>query len=162
MLGTHMEGGCIVEGQRECCHYAAEHHDEGDHAQHREALQLEGVALIEAFQLIVLKAQRVERAAARRLDGMVHVAAVAAAAPSAAASSCLGVPSSRAAMETERETVRKREREGEKGRERVSEFVSSSVLFGLLLGFAGCAGDLEALHVRLSKNVLAFFVARNH
>lgn len=103
VLCTHMKGGCIVESQRECCHYAAEHHDEGDDAQHREALQLEGVALVEAFQLIVLKAQRVERAAARRLDGMVHAAAVAAAAPSAAASSCLGVPSSRAVIETQRE-----------------------------------------------------------
>lgn len=54
-----MEGSRIVEGQREGRHYAAEHHDERDNAQHREALQLEGVSLIEAFQLIVLEAQRI-------------------------------------------------------------------------------------------------------
>lgn len=70
----YLEGGCIIEGQRQGRHDAAENDDEGHHAQHREALQLEGVPLVEAFQLVVLEPQRVERAAARRFHGMVHAA----------------------------------------------------------------------------------------
>jgi len=67
-----VKGGRIIEGQREGRHHPAEDEYQGHHSQHREALQLERVPLVEAFQLVVLEAQRVERAAARRLHGMIH------------------------------------------------------------------------------------------
>lgn len=132
-----MKGSRIVEGKREGRHYAAEHHNEGHNAQHREALQLERVTLIETFQLIVLEAQRIERSAARRLDGMVHAVAVAAAAPSAAAS-CVGGAKFKGCK------GRKRERD-------IYKLVSSVAL-----------ATLKALHVRFSKMFWHFFVARNH
>lgn len=97
---THMKGGRVVEGQGQGGHHTAEDQDQGDDAQHGKALQLEGVALVEAFQFIVLEAQRIERAAARRLDGMIHAAAVAAAGERLLSN---GLPSSRATMERKQE-----------------------------------------------------------
>lgn len=69
---THMQCGRLVVRHAERCHDAAQddnqRHDAGD----AEPLQLERVALVEAFQFVVLEAQLVPQPSFRCFDGVIH------------------------------------------------------------------------------------------
>lgn len=69
---THMQRGRLIVRHAERRHDAAQHHDQRHHAGDAEALQLERVPLVQAFQFVVLEAQLIPQPALGRLHRVIH------------------------------------------------------------------------------------------